>query len=200
MKDTKNNIIDSSYKLFLEKSFKEVTLSEILKATGIAKGTFYYYFESKEQLFNKIVDSFLLNYSDQININEIANLTLAEFVNIYINVSDKFIKKMKAIIGSNSLSSINFYRLMFDAIEIYPGFREKLKRYNKEELNLWKTVIDNSKDNKEIRVDINSLELAKQFVFLYDGLGMRCMIENNIENIRKQAKNLLGSLESYVAT
>lgn len=200
MKNTKGNIIDNSYKLFLEKSFKEVTLSEILKATGIAKGTFYYYFESKEQLFNKIVDSFLLNYSDQININEIANLTLAEFVNIYIDVSDKFIKKMKAIIGSNSLASINFYRLMFDAIEIYPGFREKLKRYNKEELNLWKTVIDNSKDNKEIRADINSLELAKQFVFLYDGLGMRCMIENNIESIRKQAKNLLGSLESYVAT
>ena len=200
MKDTKENIIDKSYKLFLEKSFKEVTLSEILKATGIAKGTFYYYFESKEQLFIKIVDSFLLKYSDQINMNEIADLTLAEFVNMYIDVSDKFIKKMKAVIGSNSLSSINFYRLMFDAIEIYPGFREKLKRYNKEELNLWKTVIDNSKDNKEIRVDINSLELAKQFVFLYDGLGMRCMIENNIENIRKQAKNLLGSLESYVAT
>lgn len=199
MKDTKENIIDKSYKLFLEKSFKEVTLSEILKATGIAKGTFYYYFESKEQLFIKIVDSFLLKYSDQINMNEIADLTLAEFVNMYIDVSDKFIKKMKAVIGSNSLSSINFYRLMFDAIEIYPGFREKLKRYNKEELNLWRTVIENSKDNKEIHADIDSLDLAKQFVFLYDGIGMRCMIENEIESISKQAKILLKSLASYVA-
>jgi len=199
MKDTKEKLIKNSYKLFLAKSFKEVTLIDILKETGIAKGTFYYYFESKEQLFIQIVDSFLLNYSDQAKLKNLEEVSLAEFVKLYIEVTDVFIEKMKKIIGHNTLSNINFYRLMFDAIEIYPGFREKLKRYNLEELNLWKKVIDNSKKKKEIQDNIDSIILAKQFVFLFDGLGMRCMIENRIDNIKTLAEELLGSLASYIS-
>lgn len=50
---TKQRIYDTAMKLFLEKSFHEVTIDEICKASGITKHTFYYYFSSKDALLKK---------------------------------------------------------------------------------------------------------------------------------------------------
>lgn len=38
-----------------QKGYKEVKVEEIAKATGIAKGTFYHFFPSKEQFFYEII-------------------------------------------------------------------------------------------------------------------------------------------------
>ena len=47
---TKKLIRDTATRLFREKSFEDVTLSEICKASGINKHTFYYYYKSKDEL------------------------------------------------------------------------------------------------------------------------------------------------------
>ena len=61
MNQTKEHIITVACELFLQKSFKEVTMKEIVKQTGLSKGAFYHYFESKEQLFQEVLDFFLNN-------------------------------------------------------------------------------------------------------------------------------------------
>ncbi len=58
MSDTKAHILMVSLKLFLQKNFKEVTMKEIVEETGLSKGAFYHYFESKEKLFYEIIDYF----------------------------------------------------------------------------------------------------------------------------------------------
>lgn len=50
---TKKLIYQNALKLFQEKSFQEVTVNEICKASGITKHTFYYYFSSKDALLKK---------------------------------------------------------------------------------------------------------------------------------------------------
>lgn len=45
---TKERILDAAEELMWSKSFHSVGLSEILKVVGVPKGSFYYYFESKE--------------------------------------------------------------------------------------------------------------------------------------------------------
>ena len=51
----KNEILDTAEKLFAEKGFDKATVNDILEAAGIAKGTFYHYFKSKEEALNAIV-------------------------------------------------------------------------------------------------------------------------------------------------
>ena len=46
---TKERILTAAEALMLEKSFHSVGLNEILKAVQVPKGSFYHYFESKEQ-------------------------------------------------------------------------------------------------------------------------------------------------------
>ena len=48
--ETKNRIFEVSGKLFKEKGFENTTIDEITKEAGIAKGTFFNYFPTKESL------------------------------------------------------------------------------------------------------------------------------------------------------
>lgn len=52
----KNEIIDAAESLFMEDGFDDTTVSDIVNEVGIAKGTFYYYFATKESIIVAIVE------------------------------------------------------------------------------------------------------------------------------------------------
>lgn len=54
--DRKNEILDAAEKLFYSKGYEHCTVNDILKEVGIAKGTFYHYFISKEGTLDAIVE------------------------------------------------------------------------------------------------------------------------------------------------
>lgn len=54
MEDKKAIIYDCAKKLFSDKGFKDTSISEITKKAGMAVGTFYNYYPSKEKLFMDI--------------------------------------------------------------------------------------------------------------------------------------------------
>lgn len=49
------NILDSAYELFIEKSFNNTSIDDVVKSAGIAKGTFYLYFKDKHDLMERII-------------------------------------------------------------------------------------------------------------------------------------------------
>ena len=51
----KHEILDAAEKLFAAKGFERATVIDILNATDIAKGTFYYHFKSKEEVLDSII-------------------------------------------------------------------------------------------------------------------------------------------------
>lgn len=77
--ERRNEILDIAEKLFNIKGYDKCTINDILKEVGIAKGTFYHYFKSKEEVLDAIVS----RYKDVVitKINEVANndlITLEE--------------------------------------------------------------------------------------------------------------------------
>jgi AcrR family transcriptional regulator len=54
--ERRNEILDMAGKLFLTKGYNKCTVKDILDAVGIAKGTFYYYFNSKEEVLDAIIE------------------------------------------------------------------------------------------------------------------------------------------------
>lgn len=50
----KEKIIDASITLFEQKGFSDTSIQDIVDALGVTKGTFYYYFKSKEELLMDI--------------------------------------------------------------------------------------------------------------------------------------------------
>ncbi|MNN40599.1 HTH-type transcriptional repressor KstR2 [compost metagenome] len=77
--ERRNEILDIAEKLFHIKGYDKCTINDILKEVGIAKGTFYHYFKSKEEVLDAIVS----RYKDVVitKVNEVANndvITLEE--------------------------------------------------------------------------------------------------------------------------
>ena len=48
-------ILESAFSLFLEKSVAATAVDDIVKASGIARGTFYLYFKDKSDLLEQII-------------------------------------------------------------------------------------------------------------------------------------------------
>ena len=62
-------IIETAQKLFSERGFSTTPVDAIIKEMGVAKGTFYYYFKSKEEVLAAIVDQTLdqiVNVAEQV--------------------------------------------------------------------------------------------------------------------------------------
>lgn len=57
--DRREEFIERSKTLFNKKGFENTTVDDIVDAVGVAKGLFYYYFESKDALLDVITDEFV---------------------------------------------------------------------------------------------------------------------------------------------
>lgn len=55
-KERKNEILDIAEHLFNEKGYAKTTIDDILKESGIAKGTLYYHFKSKEDILSAMIE------------------------------------------------------------------------------------------------------------------------------------------------
>lgn len=52
----KEMILDAMQQLMMRKSAQSISVSDIAKEAGIGKGSFYYYFESKEDIINSVIE------------------------------------------------------------------------------------------------------------------------------------------------
>ncbi|MFB6262866.1 MAG: TetR/AcrR family transcriptional regulator, partial [Bradymonadaceae bacterium] len=50
---------EAAIEVFSRRGFHDAKVSEIVDEVGVAKGTFYQYYDSKEQLFREILSDFL---------------------------------------------------------------------------------------------------------------------------------------------
>ena len=55
----KEELLKIAYQMFLMKGYEETSVDEIIEKAGIAKGTYYYYFKSKEQMLEEVIGMML---------------------------------------------------------------------------------------------------------------------------------------------
>lgn len=55
-------IVSAAQELFLEKEYEKTTLQDVMNKVGIAKGTVYHYFKSKEELLEAVVENMVDEY------------------------------------------------------------------------------------------------------------------------------------------
>lgn len=193
MKDTKEHILRISFGLFLQKSFKEVTMKEIVEKTGLSKGAFYHYFDSKEQIFIEIIhyafDS-LLN----IDFAKLNRDSLFAFYHDYISYMNKtyasFINELK----DGSSFDLNYYSLIFDAVRMFPDFKEKMIASNNTELESWIHTIQTAKATGEISSSMEDRQIANVFIHTNSGIGMNNIMTGNSEST---TKDLLAIWDSF---
>ena len=187
MNDSKEHIILIASRLFLQKNFKEVTMKEIVEKTGLSKGAFYHYFDSKEQLFLEVLDYFFQSVTR--NYENYSKESFYQYYNDYIkdtiSLTLKYLDKFENELSEISIT-MNYFSLIFDALKLYPEFREKLIEGFNQEINYWIKAIERARASGEIRTMMTDKEIAEIFMYLSDGVGMHMMMRGvDIENMVK---------------
>ena len=60
-KSVKTRIVSAAWQLFYEKGYDQTTVDDIIALSGTSKGSFYYYFSTKDELLgtlSNVLDDF----------------------------------------------------------------------------------------------------------------------------------------------
>ena len=61
MSVARERLLESAKRLFSQKGYYATSVEDIVESAGFSKGTFYFYFKSKEELFKSLVEEMHLN-------------------------------------------------------------------------------------------------------------------------------------------
>lgn len=193
MKNTKEHILTVALGLFLKNSFKGVTMNEIVRATGMSKGAFYHYFESKEALFLAILDEYYSKFMIQ-------DFSMFSHDSLY-----QFSREMMSDYGNepqcteenelHGCGDMNYVFLVLEGIRIFPSFREKALEHQKREIDAWKEIIRIARKKGEIKSVMTDDQIANIFVFTTDGVGLRAIMSNG--TAEEKRKEILGIWDGF---
>ena len=141
----KEAITRQSIQLFERKGFSSTSVQDIVESLGVTKGTFYYYFTSKETLLMDIhlryIDDLLVRQNKILNSNESCRNQLTGIVGLLINDIQTqgsnvrvYFREMRHLSEENSIVIKNKRRMFHLTIEqlIKEGIEKKEFRENLE--------------------------------------------------------------------
>lgn len=169
MNNTRRQIIETAFLLFLKKGFKAVRLSDIERAAKITRGTFYYHFTNKEEVLKEGVYAYytLLNANRTEEFERVS--TLREYVNLTIRKLTG-VHNYSAKTFNSEIPEILCLSLMVEVIALFPEFKKVVLASKMLRLSKLEQLILNAKRAGEIRNDVETSILAKNLLNI--GVGM----------------------------
>ena len=187
LKDTRLAVIKAAQDIFARFGYKKTTVDDIARAAHKVKSTIYQYFESKEEIFQTIVEK-----ESQI---------LKEEIRKAIKAQDNPKKKLLTYVITRirvlkDLS--NFHNALRDEYLEHFVFIEKIrKKYLKDEINTIKKILKNGVDQGTFV--IKDLELtACMIVIALKGLEYPLIKEIEVLSNEQGIDSLLGILFSGI--
>ena len=130
-RDVKSRIVAAAWELFYEKGYNGTTVDDIIALSGTSKGSFYYYFSTKDELLNSLsvildehyeeleeqMDPEMNNYDKLIYLNDKMHTFMEEKISVDLLASLYSTQLVKA--GDNSLLNQNrkYYQLITKIVE-----------------------------------------------------------------------------------
>ena len=98
MNKTKRKIFETSMKLFAEKGYDATSIEEITATVGVAKGTLYYHFASKEEIFNFLVSEGVKLLQNSVDIKTSKYHNYIDKVKAIVLIEIKIVQKYENLI------------------------------------------------------------------------------------------------------
>lgn len=167
-------------------------MKEIVEKTGLSKGAFYHYFESKEKLFLEVLDYFFKQVSH--NYESYSKESFYQYYNDYINdtinLTRKYLAHFNDEIDEVSIT-MNYFSLIFDGLKLFPDFRDMIINGYSKEIEYWTKAAERARNSGEIKSNMTDKEIGEAFMYLSDGVGMHMIMRGmSVEDIVKPFKNL----------
>jgi AcrR family transcriptional regulator len=166
--DRKEKILLKAIELYCIEGYANVSITDLQAALNMGRGTLYYYFKDKDELFQEAVTTFLLQPKQRAldRVRDGATVPdMIETMMYYLNQLKEFHQQVE----NKNINVSNVVNVMFTAYSKFPELYKKAKRLYEYELNLWIQAIKNSMRSGEIRGDVHIETIAHMFVHIKDG-------------------------------
>ncbi len=172
---TKEMILNKSYKLFAQKGFKEVTMTDICEKTGLSRGGLYRHYSNTAEIFDEILSTEYV-VEERINSGESAKSILD---NMLLLIEEEIMEKELSL----SLAIYEYANI---------GNEDFFIRINNRAKERWTTLIAYGIKTGEFN-DVNIEQIVELILYYYQGLRMwsrvvrfnECTANNYSSAIRK---------------
>ena len=152
---TRKTILEASKKLFADKGFKDVSMSDICESTGLSRGGLYRHYSSTTEIFKELVTDHY-SFDDQIRNHDSARKILANTLSV---VEEEIIH------NENSLSlAIYEFANTDDNCFDFSIIEEKAKKR-------WISLIEYGIGTGEF-MDVDPESVSEMILYYYQGLRM----------------------------
>jgi AcrR family transcriptional regulator len=170
----KEEAIQAARRLFQQYGLHKTTMEDIAKAMGRGKSTLYYYYKSKDEIFEDVVKKEIDELFKKIQAAIDKVVSAEDKLKTYIATSIKTIK-----------SKLNLYKIIRgELVESLPQFNLLVKKFNTKEIQSIKEILILGVDNKEFNVAFgNDIDLlAYSAVSVLRSLTIDLAIEDKFPN------------------
>lgn len=151
---TKEKIRQAAYRLFAEKGFKEVTMTDVCEKTGLSRGGLYRYYSGTAEIFSEILSETYV-ITDRIEKHESAKIILEDMLeDIKSEIMEKELSLSLAIYEYASLGNESLF------MEI-----------NKSAKKRWISLINYGIETKEFK-NVDPDQVSDMILYYYQGLRM----------------------------
>lgn len=180
-KDIKREkIITAAGKIFGRYGFREARMEKVAEEAGMGKSSLYYYFISKEELFEAVVEREAENLK-----NEIIRAT-KDIPDPYKRMKIYVISRMKAF-----NQSINLYTAVKTNYLDHLPFIDKVRtKYDKEEMKMVENILKDGVRNNRFKL-VNTELATVAIVTAIKGLEYNIIIRDGPDKIEQQVEQLL---------
>ncbi len=173
---TKELLLQTGAEIILKKGFNATGIQEILKAADVPKGSFYFYFPSKEEFGLALIDYYAQEYIRKIDI-KLKNKCLPPVIRLK-NFFSAYAKEYEesGFTGGNLLG--NLTQEMGDTHE---PFRKKLRYIYSIIINKFADCLSEAQKNGLLPKSLNPKETAEFMVCAWEGTLMQVKMVKNMK-------------------
>lgn len=168
--------MDTTFHLLLMKGYDGVSISDIQKASGMARGLLYHYFGSKEALFSEVIEHYCLNMFSP-DLKRIRNFNIEKMIRYLV---ERYREICSTAYGGTQerreVSIMNYDFLFYRAMQEDENFCRKYSEMRSNELLAWETIMHNTIIQGSLREGLDPKRTARNFVYLMDGVWMNAVV------------------------
>ena len=140
MTDLKEEIVNKSFALFLNKGYKACSLRDLENATGLTKGAFYYYFRNKEEILKSGIEKYLA-VANEISEEEFLKIgSLKEYIHAVVKQKEWTAARLQQTFDF-FIIEVAFFQLILEVAFLFPDYRKQIDELSKKRLSRWESMI-----------------------------------------------------------
>ena len=168
VEDRRDKILLKALELYMVEGYANVSITDLQSALDMGRGTLYYYFKDKDELFQEVVDMFLIKPKQRALERVRESSTIPDMIDAmlyYLNQLQEFYNQVE----NKNINTSNVVTVMYTAYSRFPELYKKARRLYEHELSLWIQAIKNSMHNGDIRGNVPIETTAHMFLHIKDG-------------------------------